>query len=148
MPVHLPNFDPSRGPFKAKKGFFRFNGIIYKRGDPFPAEGATMPSELKLKQLYETHFIRYADDDEPLVREPIPPSPDKRRRRANRAKGAAEQKAKPEGTRDERANRLMNRHNKAKLLELAKGLDLPEKPTNKVIAEAIVDAERDGDGAA
>lgn len=64
MPVHQPAFDPSQD-FVATK-FFRFDGVIYSRGDPFLIAG--LP-ERKAKQLYESRHIGYADaTDRPRFR--------------------------------------------------------------------------------
>jgi hypothetical protein len=143
MPYQTP-FDPSRGPFKAGRNF-RFSGIVYVRDDPFPAEGADTPDERKLKQLYETRYIRYADDQTPYVTRGIPDRPIDRRKQAIAAGQTGADDEVIAEKRQERIDALVAGNTLAKLVEMAGDIPLPTKRTKAVVAAAIVDAGRDSD---
>lgn len=70
MSVYLKPFDPSRE-FKALR-FFRYDGRLISRHDRFDI---TAVEPRKARQLYETRFIGYADEQHVRQYPPRPPAP-------------------------------------------------------------------------
>lgn len=128
MPVHQPPFDPSRD-FKALR-FFRFNGNIILRDDPFSIDEI---DPRKARQLYENRFIGYADVD--YVRKTTPTPPAKSRKQAPHGDLAGDDL-------DAQIKALTDRYTRDQLLNIAQGLELASSATKPVIAEAIIKAGR------
>lgn len=133
MAVNLKPFDPARE-FKALR-FFRYDGKIIERGDPFDI--ASVPDR-KARTLYETRFIGYADEDQVRQYPPKPPAqPADQAPRTGKAGGDDQ----PELTREELIKKLTNRYKLDTLVKAAKGLKgLSEKPTKAELVAALLDA--------
>lgn len=130
MPIYLKPFDPARD-FKALK-FFRYEGQIISRNDPFPLDGIP---ERKAKQLYETRFIGYADEDQIRQYPPKPP--------AGPAPPEAPIVAEPTEDREALIKRLANRYKHETLFKKAKGLaGVEKKQTKAELVAALLDAGR------
>lgn len=133
MGVYQPSFDPDKDFVTAAP--FRANGIAWGKGFPFDKSTVT---ERVLRLLYEGHKLVFADDPRAAkllsgfhraVRgpEPVPAAP--------APTVADEENAK--------VQRLSNRHNKTKLLELAKGIKgIGPSMSKTQIATALVRSGR------
>ena len=147
----LPKFDPSRN-FAAGKGF-RFNGIIYNRHDPFPAEGEAPPDPRKLRQLFESRHLVY-DEDKATQVAPLKTTP-RGKAAAGRLEDEALKGANDKPPEDERpvpsdeAKALSKKHNHDTLFTKASGLAGVTKDWTKAqIAQALIDSGRAADGTA
>jgi hypothetical protein len=143
--LYLTPFDPQRQ-FKALK-FFRYEGRIISRNDPFPLEGVP---ERKAAQLYQTRHIGYAEEDQVRQYPPKPPvSPDDEAPREDGAGGADQPPALSAEDREALIKRAVKNNNHEKLFAKASGLaGVTKDQTKAEIAAVLVDSGRiklDGD---
>jgi hypothetical protein len=139
MAVYLKPFDASRD-FKALR-FFRYEGQIISRGDPFSLVGVP---ERKARTLYETRHIGYADEDQ--VRQ-IPPKPPVPPAQAPAGEDGGDQLSAED--REALIEKAKKAHTHDELFAKASGLaGVTKDQTKAEIAAALVDSGRikpDGD---